>query len=563
MGEVAERRARAQESLLSRIQDQAGKSLEEIETDWTAQLQLRHKTLKELQDERITTAAGFFERAAEKSPDKVFLVYGGNVEDDEDSSDNACEQCIKRELTYEHVDRASNAVACWALKLQEEIEGKRPDNIACAEHDSSVTCSRCAPHSRVAALMMRSSPECLILFLGLVKAGMTVAMLHPRLHGVLLRRALEEAGAKTLICDGLTVKAVRETWGKHLGDVVMEGLPAATQEKQENGSYPVSTFICGRAGIFEKAGEFSLFTHMGQAHQSSGPNFRLDGEAAPRVELAAFLEQVGGVFGARVEALHVFSRRIEVEGAAGDAASKGSDVKEASSKWPGSIVELLREGAAQHHLKCLVACVHAKSGEGDSSKKGDEAGKLPPCGPFDLDSSLLVVREKKSGWSAKAMLGGGGGVQETEVSVQAFLRKLRHALDCGVPMAMRPVVLMLCLGCGSSATNSDRRGSTGSTCSSCRSEIGEETATMCSCGCRVACHCCRSHPQSIEALCDLVDGNGCGTGKCGSPGSACKEGTCRRCCFLFYADVNGDAFVPLNKQTFNDFVQENYAEFGL
>ncbi|KAL8441835.1 hypothetical protein Emag_006861 [Eimeria magna] len=859
---MEERKSSSHESLLSQIRGQAGKPLEEIETDWTAQLQVRHKALKEVQSKRVLSAAGFFEMTAEKYPDKVFLVYGGNIDDDEDNSDTGCDQCVKRELTYEHVDRASNAVACWAMKLQEEMEGKRPDIIACAEHDSSVTCSEC-----------------------LVKAGMTVAMLHPRLRGLLLRRALEEAGAKMLICDGLTVKAVRETWGKHLSEEIVEGVTAATQEKQENGSYPVSTFICGRAKISEEAGEFRLFTHMYdrikgllsaveeahyKAHQGLksaeggqhtcqphgfplllktrfhshlaeqtagkgeekqeglteehkdlldstalhlhpgslglpccylygadlhgnmratlfshwrfisagltwqfavplssedrlltttqlshevglhavastiacggalllrskssllelwpdisalgctvlwhtgtvwsrllnaferfhaeeggqrlgsggkhaslrvsigtglmgemwpvvqelfdvpriiefhstpnlltghllvnswgvkgacgfvpnsayhargierlvavneetgdlvrdgqtkdlfekgdiwcrsgdllerdaagffypygriGPNFRLDGEAAPRVELAAFLEQIGGVFGAKVEALPVFSHRIDVQGAAGDAAMRESDIKEASKKWPGSIVELLRAGAAQHQLKCLVACVHAKSGGGDTSKEGDEVGNLPPCGAFDLDSSLLVIREEKSGWSAKAMLGG-GGVGETEVSVQAFLRKLRHGVDCGVPIAMRPVVLMLCFGCGSSADKNDRRGSIGSTCGSCRSDSGDETANICSCGCCVGCHCCRSHRQSIEALCDLVDGNGCAsnkgeTAKCGSAGSACKEGACKRSCFLFYADVNGDAFVPLNKQTFNNFVQENYAEFGL
>ncbi|KAL8275144.1 hypothetical protein Esti_000894 [Eimeria stiedai] len=927
MGEVEERKSRRHESLLSRIQDQAGKSLEDIERDWTAQLQARHNALKDVQSERVTTAAGFFERTAEKNPDKVFLVYGGNIDDDDDSSENGCDQCIKRELTYEHVDSASNAVACWALKLQEEMEGKRPDTIACAEHDSGVTCSECAPHSRVAALIMRSSPECLIIFLGLVKAGMTVAMLHPRLRGVLLRRALEEAGARMLICDGVTVKSVRETWGKHIGDEVVEGVPAAIQQKRETGSYPVSTFVCGRAKILEEAGEFSLFANMYDrikgllsavedahfnAHQGLksaeggrhtckpygfplylktrfhshlaeqtagkteenrerlaeerdlvdstalhlhsgslgfpccylygadlqgnmratlfshwrfisagltwqfavplssddrllttmqlshevglhavastiacggalllrskssllelwpdisalectvlwhtgtvwsrllkaserfheekrgqrlgsggkhsrlrvsigtglvgelwpvvqevfgvprliefhstpnlltghllmnswgvrgacgfvpnsayhargierlvaineetgelvrdgqtnwgkqavednvthrqrgelvtrvqdahhcfavlthadeeneclyrdlfekgdiwcrsgdllerdaagffhpygriGPNFRLDGEAAPRVELAAFLEQIGGVFGARVEALQVFSRRIDVQGAAGDAATRDSDLKEVSNKWPESIVELLREGAAQHQLKCLVACVHAKLGGGDTSQGGDEVGNLPACGAFDLDSSLLVIKEK-SGWSAKAMLRG-GGTQEAEISVQAFLRKLRHSLDCGVPIAMRPVVLMLCFGCGSAENNSDRRGSAGSTCGSCRSDIGEETASICCCGCCVGCHCCRSHRQSIEALCELVDGNGCGSKEggsavCGSAGSTCKMGACKRCCFLFYADVNGDAFVPLKKQTFNDFVQENYADFGL
>ncbi|KAL8453382.1 hypothetical protein Emed_000881 [Eimeria media] len=846
---VEEKKSSNHESLLTRIQDQAGKSLEDIEKDWTAQLEERHKALEELQGERVKSAASFFERIAEKNPDKVFLVYGGNIDDDEDNSDSSCDQCVKRELTYEHVDKASNAVACWALKLQEEMEGKRPDLIACAKHDSSVTCSECAPHSRVAALMMRSSPECLIIFLGLVKAGMTVAMLHPRLRGLLLRRALEEAGAKMLICDGLTVKAVRETWGKHLGGEVVEGVTVATQDNQETGAYPFSTFICGRARISEDAGEFSLFTHMYdrikgllsaveeahfKAHQGIksaeagqhtcqphgfplllktrfhsslaeqtvesekkeenreevaegrkdlldstalhlhhgslglpccylygadlqgnmratlfshwrfisagltwqlavplssedrllttmqlshevglhavasaiacggalllrskssllelwpdinalgctvlwhtgtvwsrllnayerfhgeegeqrlgsggknsslrralhgsrfkcdllcsgelvtrvqdahhcfalpthtdkeneclyrdlfetgdiwcrsgdllerdaagffypygriGPNFRLDGEAAPRVELAAFLEHISGVFGAKVEALPVFSHRIDVQGAAGDAAMRDSDIKEASKKWPGSIVELLRAGAAEHQLKCLVACVHAKTGVSDTSKEGGETGNLPPCGAFDLDTNMLVIREEKSSWNVKAMWKG-ESTGETEVSVQAFLRKLRHGLDSGVPIAMRPVVLMLCFGCGTSTNSSDRRGSVGSTCGSCRSDVGEETASICSCGCCVGCHCCRTHRQSVEALCDLVDGNGCGskeggTSTCGSAGSACKEGSCKRCCFLFYADVNGEAFVPLNKQTFNDFVQENYAEFGL
>lgn len=212
--------------------------------------------------------------------------------------------------------------------------------------------------------------------------------------------------------------------------------------------------------------------------------------------------------------------------------------------------------------QCLVGCIHCKLASLETSSEGGESGDPASCGAIDLDSSLLVIKDEgKGGREGKGEAAEEAG--ETMLSVQAFLRRIRRSLDCMVPLTMRPVVLLLCFACYSDAASSDRRSSVGSTCGSCCSKEGDDSECNCSSPSCCGCGCCRGSRQSVQGLCEFIYKKGCGALKCESAGSGSKEGGCKRRCFLFYADVNGDAFVPLNTKTFGDFVQDNYPEFGL
>lgn len=215
--------------------------------------------------------------------------------------------------------------------------------------------------------------------------------------------------------------------------------------------------------------------------------------------------------------------------------------------------------------QCLVASIHAKLEGPEAQKEGEKTESLPACGALDLDSNLLVIKEEAKGVKRQQ---GDEETGETLVSVQAFLRRIRSSLDRGVPLTMRPTLLTLCFAGFCSTSSGNRRSSVASTCSSCCSKEGETTECSCCCGCCWGCGSCRPHRQSVQGLCELTDNKGCGAAgcgksECGKEGKTCKEGGCKRCCFMFYADLNGDAFVPLNSNTFGDFVRENYPEFGL
>lgn len=250
-------------SVLSRIQAETGKSLDAIEKGWTEQLAVRHEALKKLESEHVTSVARFFEKAAEENPDKMFLVYGTAFDEGDEDGGESCHLCRTRSLTYQHVDHASNAVAAWALKLQKEHPSKWPSKCSkCKSSTRSPACDECMCSSRVAALLMLTSPEYIIILLGLLKAGMTVALLHPQLRGLMLRRAMEEAGAELLICDDLTLAGVRETWLRLHQKESTEGAPSTQGGIRETGSYPFLTFICGVNKPHESAGEHSLIPHV-------------------------------------------------------------------------------------------------------------------------------------------------------------------------------------------------------------------------------------------------------------------------------------------------------------
>lgn len=244
------------EVLLARIKGEAGKPLEDIEKEWIDQLTARHEALNDLQKKHVTSAAQFFEKAADEHPERAFLIYGGTIDEAEQGGDS-CPHCSTRTLTYGHVDHASNAVAAWAMRLHTK---KLSHCTSCKER--SAACGECLCNSRVAALVMHSSPEYVIVLLGLLKAGMTVALLHPQMRGLLLQRAMEEAGAEMLICDDLTVRAVREAWLGHSEKETAEGVPRAQERESPAGSYPFSTFICGVVKPMGEAGEHSLVPHV-------------------------------------------------------------------------------------------------------------------------------------------------------------------------------------------------------------------------------------------------------------------------------------------------------------
>lgn len=244
--------------LVDQIKNRTSKSLEDIEKEWATQLNARHDQLRTLEKDGHTTAARFFQHVAEEGPDRVFLVYGGAVEGG--SSEDSCTQCCTRVLTYRHVDHASNSVAAWASKLQ----GKNPTKCgSCRAKGPTQSCAECVSNSRVVALMMHSSPEYLIVFFGLLKAGITVALVHPQLRGPLLRRALAEANADMLICDDLTLSSMRTAWLKPSGEEPDSAVAAVRHEDEgQPGSYPCSVYICGLKDAKEQDGERSLIPHV-------------------------------------------------------------------------------------------------------------------------------------------------------------------------------------------------------------------------------------------------------------------------------------------------------------
>ncbi|CDJ48143.1 Very long-chain acyl-CoA synthetase, related [Eimeria brunetti] len=244
--------------LADQIKSETGKSLPEIEREWTTQLSARHDQLRTLEREGHTTAARFFQKVAEEGADRVFLVYGGALEENEDR--DSFTQCCTRVLTYRHVDHASNSVSAWATKL----EGKKPTKCSsCKNKERTQSCAECISKCRVAALMMHSSPEYLIVFFGLLKAGITVALLHPQLRGCLLRRALVEANAEVLICDDLTLSSMRTAWLKPSGGEPDSAIAAVRREDEgQPGSYPCSVYICGLKDANEHYGEHNLIPHV-------------------------------------------------------------------------------------------------------------------------------------------------------------------------------------------------------------------------------------------------------------------------------------------------------------
>ncbi|CDJ35890.1 uncharacterized protein EMH_0040380 [Eimeria mitis] len=301
-------------------------------------------------------------------------------------------------------------------------------------------------------------------------------------------------------------------------------------------------YLSKRIGKFT-APEFLSFSVF------SGPSFFIDGEAAPLRELAESLVHEPGVRGACVEGLHVFAKK--------EAAQEGTvetELKKQQEGWPGTTFELLQTGQRRHRLKCLVACIHAKLEVNETDANKASGSKAPGCGALDLDDKLVVLGEEKEvrGWKRQE------GAQDLEeglamITVRAFLRRIRSSLDRGVHLAIRPKVLMLCL---STCCNEDcEHKQEGSTCNSCNSKMDQKVC-QCACGCCWGCEQCFCSRESLQGLCDLVASQDC------SQGIACKRG-CKRCCFLFYADSNGDAFVPLTKESFKDFVCESYPNFGI
>ncbi|CDI87403.1 hypothetical protein, conserved [Eimeria praecox] len=277
-----------------------------------------------------------------------------------------------------------------------------------------------------------------------------------------------------------------------------------------------------------------------------GSNFFIDGEAAPLHELAMFLEHEPGVQGACVEGLQVFANNESTKEEASE-----EELKKQQEGWPGTTFELLKMGQQLHKLKCLAACIHAKL-EASETEENKASGAF---GSLDLDSSLIVLGEEEGVRGSKRQ----EGAEEPEdglamVTVRAFLRRIRNSLDRGLHLAIRPKVLMLCLSTRSSEDCEHKR--EGSTCKSCSTKTDRaEKKCECSSGCCWGCDNCFGSRESLQGMCSLVASQDC----CSS-GSACKN---KRCCFLFYADSNGDAFVPLTKENFKDFVCESYPNFGV
>lgn len=272
MANPQSRKTEAPEWLVGQIKKETGTSLADIEKEWAVQLNARHDQLRTLEREGLTTAVRFFQKVAEEGPDRVFLVYGGASEGNDDV--DSCTQCCTRVLTYRHVDHASNSVAAWATKL----EGKGPTKCcSCEIKKSTQSCAECTRNSHVVALMMHSSPEYLIVLFGLLKAGITVALLHPQLRGCLLRKALAEASAETLICDDLTLSSMRTAWLKPSGEEADAAVAAVRLEDEgQPGSYPCSVYVCGLADAKEHDGEHSLIPHV----HSIVKEFLTDEEAA-------------------------------------------------------------------------------------------------------------------------------------------------------------------------------------------------------------------------------------------------------------------------------------------
>lgn len=212
-------------------------------------------------------------------------------------------------------------------------------------------------------------------------------------------------------------------------------------------------------------------------------------------------------------------------------------------------------------MQCIVACLHVKLDRLESTQGAEGVS----CG-VDLGNSLLVLSD---GGAIEKRQEATDDSERTLVTVEAFLRKVRTTMERNIHIAIRPKVLLLCVAaCHEGSSSSTRRSSIGSssTCHSCGADQDAHASVTCncSCGCCWGCETCRPEKQSLEGLARLLDDKGCGACGCKeSQGHACREGNCKRCCFLFYADINGDAYVPLNKSSFDDFVRDCYPEFGV
>jgi fatty-acyl-CoA synthase len=102
------------------------------------------------------SAADLFERRARRAPGRCFVRFEG------------------RSFSYGEANAAANRIAHWALE-----RGIGP--------------------GQTVALLMENRPEYLFTWLGLAKAGATVALLHAEARGAALAHALRESGARLLV----------------------------------------------------------------------------------------------------------------------------------------------------------------------------------------------------------------------------------------------------------------------------------------------------------------------------------------------------------------------------
>nr|ABQ41427.1 unknown [Eimeria tenella] len=282
-----------------------------------------------------------------------------------------------------------------------------------------------------------------------------------------------------------------------------------------------------------------------------GTSFLVDGMAAPLLDLGKLLGRLPGVFGARVQGLPVFANK-EREQTSHNIAQE--NIKTLQGGWPKTIFELLEAGEQHRRVKCLLACIHVKLGANDSTEDGELGdNRTYTCCPPSVENSLIVLgnEEEASGWKRED--GNQAGSDVAMITLRAFLRRLRTSIDRGIQLSIRPNVLKLCF----SICQSGDRDLTSKMCT-CKPCKADNKDGGCNNGCCGDCSGNGCSRESLEGLCDLLASE-----DSGRKGSSCKDRGCHRCCLLFYADSNGDAFVPLTKENFKDFVRESFPVFGL
>jgi len=149
--------------------------LEEVERHWWHGHHHDAAEMQRYMSDGIRTAADYFEQAVDSSPDRPFLI---SVE-------------TESILTYRECDQLANQVAHWI-------------------HSAGVRAGD------VVALMMENQPRFVATWLGLAKAGATVACINTNLSEGLLEHALQLAGAAHVVVGEECLSKWRESSAREL-----------------------------------------------------------------------------------------------------------------------------------------------------------------------------------------------------------------------------------------------------------------------------------------------------------------------------------------------------------
>jgi hypothetical protein len=183
-----------------------------------------------------------------------------------------CVVCAEssRSFTFATVDRESNRLARWALEagLRAPAAGRAGSDAAGA-----------APADAVVGVMLDSSIESVVFVLGLLKAGMAVALVDADLRGARLAAALRSARARALIVSGALEGALDGVGGELAAAGVQRFVWAPERADASPSAHP-STAIA-LAPLLARAGTAPVDNLAARAAvRAASPCLLVGGEAA-------------------------------------------------------------------------------------------------------------------------------------------------------------------------------------------------------------------------------------------------------------------------------------------